>query len=105
MRLILSDCKSGRWIRCASDGQARRAALNLGWTDYEITEEKRHDECALDPFGQAAIERRRHDEACAADAELRAREAQTHRYLRPGTDPAAAGRRMGLDEYHHHRGD
>lgn len=53
MRLILSDCKSGRWIRCASDGQARRAALNLGWTDYEITEEKRHDECALDPFGQA----------------------------------------------------
>lgn len=65
----------------------------------------RANECAFDPAVQAAIERRQHDEARAADAALCAREAQTHPYLRQHTDPTASGRRMGLDELHHHRGD
>jgi hypothetical protein len=36
MRFVLTCCKTGRFFRYASEGQCRRAALTLGWKDYEI---------------------------------------------------------------------
>ncbi|MDH2325979.1 hypothetical protein QCN27_03770 [Cereibacter sp. SYSU M97828] len=36
-RMILSCCKTGRWIRVASIDEAKHQARDLGWVDYEVT--------------------------------------------------------------------
>ena len=38
-RLIVSCCKTGAWLRVKSLGQARAAARNKGWVDYQVEPE------------------------------------------------------------------
>lgn len=35
-RLIVSNCKTGAWLRCSTIGQARGIARSKGWVDYTI---------------------------------------------------------------------
>jgi hypothetical protein len=36
---LVTCCKSGRFLRVASEGQARNAARSMGWTDYTMERE------------------------------------------------------------------
>ena len=35
MPLILTDCKTGRWVPVQSEQAARQVARHKGWVDYE----------------------------------------------------------------------
>lgn len=41
MTWLLTNNKTGNWLRYASEGQCRRAAVAKGWTDYTIEKEEK----------------------------------------------------------------